>query len=103
MLYFLIIAALITGVVIYLTESGKIKDTDGDGIPDVIEDKIEDAKEVIEDVKEVIEDVKEVVEEVKKKPAPKKRAPRKPRGGSKQGNTSNDSKELRSNSNKAQK
>ena len=82
MLYLLLAIAIGIGATVYLIKKGKIKDADGDFIPDVIEDKVEDIKEDIEDV---IEDVKEFVEEVKdlpakvtrKKPGPK-RTSRKP-------------------------
>ena len=88
MLYLLFAIAITAGAVVYLIKKGKIKDSDGDFIPDVVEDKFEDIKEdiedVIEDVKEKVEDIKEdvedFVEEVKdlpakisrKKPGPKR-------------------------------
>ena len=56
-----IIATLLVagGVVIYFVKAGKIKDSDGDLIPDVVEDTVEDIKE---DVAEVKDDVKEIKE-----------------------------------------
>ena len=33
--------ALVAGILIYLQKSGKIKDADGNLIPDVVEDKID--------------------------------------------------------------
>ena len=63
---FIIIAAIISAaiatyaILLYL---GKIKDTDGDFIPDVIEDKVEDIKA---DIKEVKAKVKRRVKSVKK-------------------------------------
>jgi ABC-type cobalt transport system substrate-binding protein len=40
----ILVAALVT---YFLTKSGKIKDADGNGIPDVIEEKVEEVKEVV--------------------------------------------------------
>ena len=92
MLYLLLAIALAAGVAVYLMKKGKIKDEDGDFIPDVLEDKVEDIKEDVQDVvkkvknkvEDIKEDVEDFVEEVKdlpakisrKKPGPK-RAPRK--------------------------
>jgi gas vesicle protein len=63
------ILAVLAGVIIYLQKTGKIKDTDGDLIPDVIEDKVEEVKEVAKVVKarakRVAEETKDVVEAVK--------------------------------------
>jgi gas vesicle protein len=69
----ILVAALVT---YFLTKSGKIKDADGNGIPDVIEEKVEEVKEVVKEtkvrakrVKEEVADVvtaaKEVVKQVK--------------------------------------
>ena len=41
--------AVVAGVVIYLQKTGKIKDADGDLIPDVIEDKVEEVKEPVDE------------------------------------------------------
>lgn len=63
----LIILALLAigaGVVVYLIKKGKIKDEDGDFIPDVIEDKVEDVKEVAKEVKARAKRVKEEVKDV---------------------------------------
>lgn len=76
MLYLLLGLALLAGVIIYLVKKGKIQDSDGDLIPDAVEEKIEDAKEVVKEVKQrakrvkeevadVVEEVKDVVEQVK--------------------------------------
>lgn len=80
---FLIIAGLIAillGVVVVLQKTGKVEDTDGDLVPDVVEDTIEEvkakakkakakakkaaktAKAVVEEVKETIEEAKDIVE-----------------------------------------
>jgi gas vesicle protein len=57
-------------VVIILQKTGKIKDADGNLIPDVIEEKVEEAKEVVKEVKtrakKVVKEAKEVVEATKK-------------------------------------
>lgn len=70
------LAAISVAVVIILQKNGKIKDADGDLIPDVIEEKVEEAKKVVKEVKtrakrvakeakEVVETTKKVVKEVK--------------------------------------
>ena len=66
----ILVAALVT---YFLTKSGKIKDADGNGIPDVIEVKVEEvvketkarAKRVKEEVVDVVTTAKEVVKQVK--------------------------------------
>jgi gas vesicle protein len=84
----ILVAALVT---YFLTKSGKIKDADGNGIPDVIEEKVEEvvketkarAKRVKEEVADVVIATKEVVKQVKdvtdaakgKSPARKGRKP----------------------------
>lgn len=68
--------AILAGVIYYFMKSGKIADKDGDLIPDVVEDAVEDvkstakkvksrAKRVVEEAKDVAEAVKEVVEQSK--------------------------------------
>ena len=77
MLYLLLAIVVAAGVAVYLMKKGKIKDEDGDFIPDVLEDKVEDIKEDVQDVvkkvKDKVEDIKEdvedFVEEVKEVPA----------------------------------
>ena len=64
MLYLLLGLALAAGVTIYLVKQGKIKDTDGDFIPDVVEEKVEDVQEVVEKTKKRVKKVKEEVEDV---------------------------------------
>lgn len=84
-----IIATLLVtgGVVIYFVKAGKIKDSDGDLIPDVVEDKIASAKKTAKEVKrraknvkaelkDVIVEAKDVSDAIKGK---KPRKPRKPR------------------------
>ena len=61
----LIILALLAigaGVVYFLIKKGKIKDEDGDFIPDAIEDKVEDIKS---DVKKTVNKAKTRVKKVK--------------------------------------
>jgi methyl-accepting chemotaxis protein len=51
---FILILVLVTiaaGTVIFLQKSGKIADKDGDLIPDVVEEKVEEVKEVVKEVK----------------------------------------------------
>lgn len=56
--------AIIAGVVIYLQKTGKVKDTDGDLIPDNIEEKVEEVKEVAKVVKARAKRVKEEAKDV---------------------------------------
>ena len=57
----ILVAALVT---YFLTKSGKIKDADGNGIPDVIEEKVEEVKEVVQETKARAKRVKEEVADV---------------------------------------
>jgi len=86
----LIILALLAvgaGIVYFLMKKGKIKDVDGDLIPDVIEDKVDEVKTKINkkttavktrvkkvkaEVKDVVEEVKDVVSAIKGKPTKSK-------------------------------
>ncbi len=70
----LIILALIavaTGAVVYFIKKGKIKDQDGDYIPDAVEDaaeKVEDfVEETVKDGKELLADAKAKADELKDK------------------------------------
>jgi len=56
--YVIIVAAIIAGATYYLMKSGKIEDKDGNNIPDVVDEKIAQAKEFAAEAKEVVEDVK---------------------------------------------
>jgi gas vesicle protein len=64
-----IIVLLVIGTVIYLYKSGKIEDKDGDFIPDTVEEKVEEIKEVFTEVKQratkVVEEAKEVANAAK--------------------------------------
>lgn len=64
----LLIIALVIGVAaatyVVLLYTGKIKDEDGDFIPDVVEDAVEEVKDRVDRVKEEITDVKKAVKEV---------------------------------------
>jgi gas vesicle protein len=57
----ILVAALVT---YFLTKSGKIKDADGNGIPEVIEEKVEEVKEVVKETKARAKRVKEEVADV---------------------------------------
>jgi len=63
------LVAIAAGVVIYLVKKGKIADSDGDLIPDVVEDAVDDvkatAKEVKKRAKNVAKEAKEVADAVK--------------------------------------
>ena len=69
LLFILVVILLGTGAVIYYIKKGKIADRDGDLIPDVVEDTIEEVKEKAAEVKRrakaVKAEVKDVVKEVK--------------------------------------
>ena len=69
LLIILAIAAIGTAVIIYLQKTGKIEDKDGDLIPDVIETKVEEVKEVVKEVKQratrVVEEAKDVANAAK--------------------------------------
>jgi hypothetical protein len=85
----LVIAAFVLffGVILYLSRNEKIEDKNENGIPDVIEDKVEvvktkinkkvtavktRVKKVKSDVNDVVEDVKDVVSTIKGKPTKSK-------------------------------
>ena len=66
LLVILALVAVAAGGYAVLLYTGKIKDEDGDFIPDVVEDKVEDIKEDIAEVKaEVKRRAKRVKEEIK--------------------------------------
>ena len=111
---FIVILVLVAvGALIYLQKTGKIKDADGDLIPDAIEEKVEQVKEVAKEVKtrakrvaeeakDVVDAAKEVVKQSKdvvnaakgtgsrkgRKPAPKKASKGYSGGGSSDSNNS---------------
>jgi hypothetical protein len=64
-LVILALAAVAVGVIIYLIKKGKIKDSDGDYVPDAVEDAVEDVKDFAEDVKETAKKVKKRAKAVK--------------------------------------
>ncbi len=78
-LFILVVILLGAGAVVYYIKKGKIADRDGDLIPDVVEDTIEDvkstAKEIKRRAKRVVEESKDVADAVKGK----KRRGRKPK------------------------
>ena len=63
---FIIVLVILSVIsILYVTKSNKIKDSDGDGIPDIVEDAIDDVKEEVTKVKtEVKRRVKRVKEEI---------------------------------------
>lgn len=67
MIYVIFILAIAAGVTFLLMKSGKVKDENNNNIPDVLEVKVAE-------VKEVVEKAKKVAKKVTKKPAKKKAA-----------------------------
>ena len=63
------IAVIVVGVVIFLVKRGKIADSDGDLIPDVVEDAVDDVKSTTKEVKRrakrVADEFEDVVDEAK--------------------------------------
>lgn len=55
---------LFFGVIIYLEKTKKIEDKDGNLIPDAIEEKVEEVKEVVKEVKVRAQRVSEEVKDV---------------------------------------
>jgi len=68
LLIVLLVLAVVAGAVYIATKYFKaFTDLDKDGIPDVVEDKYEDAKEFVEKAKEKVQDVVEEVKDLPKK------------------------------------
>lgn len=82
-LIILALLAIAAAVGYFLIKKGKIKDSDGDFIPDVVEDKVDDIKEgvqkkvkavktrvkkVKEEIGDVVEELSDVVSAIKGKP-----------------------------------
>jgi len=59
-----IVIAVVFAAYVVLLYTGKLIDKDGDFIPDVVEDAVEEVKERVDRVKEEITDVKKAVKEV---------------------------------------
>lgn len=80
---------LFVGVIIYLEKTKKIEDKDGNLIPDVLEEKIEEAKEVVKEVKvraqRVAEEAKDVVDAAKEVVKQSKDIATAAKGGSRKG------------------
>jgi len=78
MLTFIIVVVIAAVALFVAMKTGKVKDANNNNIPDALEVKVEEIKEVVAEVKE---EVKEVVEKVKKaapkKPSAKTNAPKK--------------------------
>jgi septal ring-binding cell division protein DamX len=53
LLVLLAFIGVVVGVVVFLTKKGKIKDSDGDLIPDVVEKAAEAVKDVVEDAADI--------------------------------------------------
>ena len=64
-----IVLAVAAGITYLLMKKGKIKDTNNNNIPDVIEEKVEEVKAVVKETKirakRVVEETKDVVAAVK--------------------------------------
>ena len=63
-LFILVVILLGAGVVVYYIKKGKIADRDGDLIPDVVEDTIEEVKEKVATVKRRAKAVKKEIKDV---------------------------------------
>jgi CRISPR/Cas system-associated protein Cas7 (RAMP superfamily) len=59
----LALLAIGVGTIVYLTKKSIIKDSDGDFIPDVVEEKVEEVKKRVERVKEEISDVVKIAKQ----------------------------------------
>ena len=85
----LVLVAAAAGVIVYLQKTGKIKDADGNLIPDAVEEKVEQVKEVAKEVKSrakrVAEEAKDVVEAAKEVVAQSKDVVNAAKGGSRKG------------------
>jgi hypothetical protein len=69
-LFLILLALLVAGGIAYLLmKSGKIQDANNNNIPDAIEEKVEDIKEVVNEVKEKVEVVKQRAKRVKEEVA----------------------------------
>ena len=60
----LALLAIGVGTIVYLTKKSIIKDSDGDFIPDVVEEKVEEVTKTVERVKEEVSDVVAVAKEL---------------------------------------
>ena len=78
-LFILVVILLGAGAVVYYIKKGKIADRDGDLIPDVVEDTIEEVKETTAEVKRRAKAVREEVKDVVDAAKGKKRRGRKPK------------------------
>ena len=63
-LFILVVILLGAGVIIYYIKKGKIADRDGDLIPDVVEDTIEDVKSTAKEIKRRARAVKKELKDV---------------------------------------
>ncbi len=61
----LVLAIVAAGIYVATKYFKKFKDLDNDGIPDAIEDKIEQGKAIVKEVKERVERVQEELGDVK--------------------------------------
>jgi thermostable 8-oxoguanine DNA glycosylase len=62
----LVIAAFVLffGVILYLSKDEKMEDKNGNGIPDIIDEKVEEVKEVVKEVKVRAKRIKEEANDV---------------------------------------
>jgi len=86
----ILLALVVAGAIaFFLMKRGKIEDKNGNNIPDVIEEKIENVKEVVKVVKErvkrVVEETKDVAEAAKKVVKQSKDVVNATKGGSRKG------------------
>jgi hypothetical protein len=72
MLTIIIIVAIVAAGLFIAMKTGKVADTNNNNIPDAIETKVEEVKEVVADVKAAVAKVTEAPKAPKAKPAAKK-------------------------------
>ena len=80
MIYAIILLIILAvGTYFYFLHKGKIKDEDGDFIPDVVEERVQRVKEELKDVKEAVKEVGNQIGDIPSAVKGKTRTGRKPK------------------------